>query len=43
MHDVFNPNDPVVQEFFDMLETDPQYVWMCKRQNCFRARVSPKP
>jgi hypothetical protein len=43
MHDVFNPNDPVVQEFFEALETDPLYVWMCTRQNCFRARVSPKP
>ena len=43
MHDVFNPNDPVVQEFFEALETDPLYVLMCTRQNCFRARVSPKP
>ena len=42
MHDVFSPNDPVVR-FFEALETDPQYVWMCKRQNCFRARVSPPP
>jgi hypothetical protein len=43
LHDVFQPNDPLVEEFFDSVNSDPQYVWMCKRQECFRARVSPKP
>ena len=43
LHDVFQPNDPSVEEFFDSVNSDPQYVWMCKRQECFRARVSPKP
>jgi hypothetical protein len=28
---------------FVQLGTDPQYAMMCRRQRCFRARVSPKP
>ena len=43
MLDVFQSSDPSVQEFFESVNTDPTYVWMCKRQECFRARVSPKP
>ena len=43
MHDVFQSSDPSVEEFFESVNTDPTYVWMCKRQECFRARVSPKP
>ena len=43
LHDVFQPNDPLVEKFFESVDSDPQYVWMCKRQECFRARVSPKP
>ena len=43
LHDVFQPNSPLVEEFFDSILCDLQYVWMCKRQECFRARVSPKP
>ena len=30
-------------EFFDALAVDPIYARMCQVQNCFRARVSPKP
>lgn len=43
MHRPFSPSEPAVAEFFSSLGTDPVYVTMCQRQNCFRARVSPKP
>lgn len=43
MHRPFSPNDPEVATFFEALHTDPLYVKMCERQQCFRARVSPKP
>lgn len=43
MHATFGPNAPETMEFFGALKTDPIYVRMCQRQNCFRARVSPKP
>jgi hypothetical protein len=42
-HQPFDPIDPVVQTFFAAVGTDPQYVRMCRSQQCFRARVSPKP
>jgi len=43
MHRPFVPNDPEVSQFFQTLKCDPVYVQMCQRQQCFRARVSPKP
>ena len=43
MHDIFNPIDPIVENFFATVGTDPVFVFMCKMQECFRARVSPKP
>jgi hypothetical protein len=43
MHQTFNPSDTEVAECFRTLGTDPIYVRMCLRQQCFRARVSPKP
>lgn len=43
MHQPFSPADGEVAEFFAAIGTDPIYVRMCLRQNCFRARVSPKP
>jgi len=43
LHQTFDPADPRVVECFRALETDPIYVLMCQRQQCFRARVSPKP
>lgn len=43
MHRPFNPDEPAALEFFEALGTDPLYVKMCRRQHCFRARVSPKP
>ena len=30
-------------DFFDHVATDPKYRLMCRKQACFRARVSPKP
>lgn len=43
MHDVFSPSSPQATECFQKLRADPIYVRMCQHQNCFRARVSPKP
>ncbi|MBJ9954680.1 MULTISPECIES: hypothetical protein [unclassified Acinetobacter] len=43
MHQVFEPRSEETQQFFSALQADPNYVRMCKNQNCFRARISPKP
>lgn len=43
MHRTFDPREPAVAEFFETLRVDPAYSRMCRLQNCFRARVSPKP
>jgi hypothetical protein len=43
MHRTFSPSEPEVAEFFRALGTDPMYVQMCVKQQCFRARVTPKP
>lgn len=42
-HRPFDPNDPAVRELFADLGVDPVYARMCLNQQCFRARVSPKP
>jgi hypothetical protein len=42
-HRPFSPDDPAVSECFEALGTDPVYRLMCRNQQCFRARVSPKP
>lgn len=42
-HRPFSPQDPEVVDLFQKLRTDPLYVKMCLNQQCFRARVSPKP
>jgi len=42
-HDTFDPRGDAVRAFFKAIETDPIYARMCFNQNCFRARVSPKP
>ena len=42
-HRLFEHDDPEVKTFFDALGTDPIYALMCANQQCFRARVSPKP
>ena len=43
VHRTFDPHEAAVSECFQELGADPIYVQMCLRQNCFRARVSPKP
>ncbi|MBK8974359.1 MAG: hypothetical protein IPM29_00375 [Planctomycetes bacterium] len=43
LHRCFAPDDPETRSFFRALRTDPIYVRMCLRQQCFRARVSAKP
>jgi len=43
MHKTFDPRGSEVAEYFQALGTDPNYARMCKNQQCFRARVSPKP
>jgi hypothetical protein len=43
MQRTFDPREEAVAEFFHALGADPIYVRMCVLQNCFRARVSPKP
>jgi hypothetical protein len=42
-HRPFEPNDPAVRAFFHNVAADPLYVRMCLNQQCFRARLSPKP
>jgi hypothetical protein len=43
VHDLFDPTSATVQECFEALGVDPIFARMCVRQQCFRARVSPKP
>jgi hypothetical protein len=42
-HQTFSPSDPEVDAFFKATSTDPIFARMCLKQQCFRARVSPKP
>jgi hypothetical protein len=42
-HRKFSPSDPKVSASFEALGSDPMYRMMCLKQQCFRARVSPKP
>ena len=43
MQRTFDPQEPAVARCFKALRADPLYARMCRNQNCFRARVSPKP
>ncbi|NOT89151.1 MAG: hypothetical protein HOP03_13330 [Lysobacter sp.] len=43
MHRLFDPREVEVKACFDALGVDPMYARMCFNQNCFRARISPKP
>ena len=43
MHRRFDPAGDEAAALFEALGTDPLYARMCRRQHCFRARVSPKP
>lgn len=42
-HALFHPTSDEVAESFKALGVDKLYAQMCRRQHCFRARVSPKP
>jgi len=42
-HQLFTARSEEVREFFQAIGTDPVYARMCFNQNCFRARVTPKP
>ncbi len=43
MHRTFDPRSAEVDEAFAELGADWLYAQMCRNQNCFRARVGPKP
>ena len=43
LHRLFDPREADVKTCFDALGVDPMYARMCFNQNCFRARISPKP
>lgn len=42
-HDFFEPTSPATLEMLETLGSDPLYVRLCKAQECFRARLTPKP
>jgi hypothetical protein len=42
-HQPFAPGDPMVKAFFDAIRVDKVYARMCANQQCFRARLTPKP
>ena len=40
---LFDVNDPVTTTLLEKMRSDGLYVVLCKRQQCFRARLTPKP
>ncbi len=42
-HGLFDPAAVSAEPVFDELGADPLYRQLCKTQNCFRARLTPKP
>lgn len=42
-HDLFDPTSDATRAVFDTLGADPLYVRLCRAQQCFRARLTPKP
>lgn len=43
LHQLFDAQSEETKKFADRFKMDPVYRTMCVNQNCFRARVSPKP
>ncbi len=43
LHQLFDPQSDEAIKFNKEFNTDPLYRTLCINQNCFRARVSPKP
>jgi hypothetical protein len=42
-NELFEPTDPSSLGVLTSLNSDPLYVRLCKAQECFRARLTPKP
>jgi hypothetical protein len=42
-HDLFDPGSDSTLAVFQSVGADPLYVRLCKAQQCFRARLTPKP
>jgi hypothetical protein len=42
-HDLFDPKSSTSLGILEQLGSDPLYVRLCKAQECFRARLTPKP
>jgi hypothetical protein len=42
-NELFEPADPSSIEVLKSLNSDPLYVRLCRAQECFRARLTPKP
>jgi hypothetical protein len=42
-HEAFTANATMTQTAFDVFEADPLYRKLCATQECFRARLTPKP
>ena len=42
-HDTFDPKGSEVSEVMKALGSDPLYMRLCRAQECFRARLTPKP
>ncbi len=43
LHQLFDPKSEEAKKFNEQFKTDPLYRTLCVNQNCFRARISPKP
>jgi len=42
-HDLFDPEADQIRRLLESLGADPLYVRLCRNQQCFRARLTPKP
>ena len=42
-HDVIDPQNTAALDVLKQLGSDPLYIKLCKAQECFRARLTPKP
>lgn len=42
-NELFEPTDPGSTQILQSLNSDPLYVTLCRVQECFRARLTPKP
>jgi hypothetical protein len=42
-HDVFDPKSDLSLDVLREMGSDPLYIRLCKAQECFRARLTPKP